>query len=606
MADVALQFKFTESGSTKVQKALADAANNTTKLGNNFNTAARQAKTLQQRMEEFSRSNLSVMLVGQAALELTNKLTAAAKAAYAFAKAGAATSGVAEEFRQLDEAIEQSKLRMQESAARFLVNSGAMEGAGDAADNLSNVFNVLENTLSALGPVVDLIGVTMKALNAPVTALSAGIDYLSETFSLSAESGEQFAESFQRISDIMASAQIEQGFKDLASSIKESFSDDATAEQIEAIAATLTNMTKAGVSASDVQVILGEQILAVSGSLRDYEANILRVVDAVKAEKDESIQAKATSYQAASALDVLAAAAKNTAFEFGRTKAPMVDFNRIGNEIAGTLLSGSGALGEWLGGIKTNTHAVRGHNRELEVQLDLTHQLAALRNFGIENEIPQRIAILEQQDKELKGVEALYAAEAAKLELTIEASNVELDAINKKIALDEKISKIRRDGARMEAAEQKTQKQLVLDTAQTFGSMTAEYLGGGWARAGFEAAFQTGMGIAELALPPLFGANRFAAAAQLLLAQAFAGSNGGSGKSGGGSAGAAGGGGMAASRPPSELDRGGRGQPTSIVLNVDGRRLGEEASRGMNQAGRSGTARLDPSVLGSAGWRDRI
>jgi len=68
-----------------------------------------------------------------------------------------------------------------------------------------------------------------------------------------------------------------------------------------------------------------------------------------------------------------------------------------------------------------------------------------------------------------------------------------------------------------------------LDGARAIGSQTAAFLGGGWARAGFEAAFETGLGIANLFTPPSFGAEHFAAAAQLLIAQAFAESNGASG-----------------------------------------------------------------------------
>lgn len=158
--------------------------------------------------------------------------------------------------------------------------------------------------------------------------------------------------------------------------------------------------------------------------------------------------------------------------------------------------------------------------------------------------------------------------------------------------------------AKAAKATRAAQAGLALDTVNAIGSMTAEYLGGGWAKAGFEAAFQVGMGLAELSTPPLFGANRFAAATQLLLAQAFAESNGGKGGGSGGSSRAtaapAAAGAALLARPESRTSA----QDTRpVVLVVRNRVLAETTADDFEESARYGGKRLPAAAVGAGGKR---
>ena len=147
-------------------------------------------------------------------------------------------------------------------------------------------------------------------------------------------------------------------------------------------------------------------------------------------------------------------------------------------------------------------------------------------------------------------------------------------------------------------------KQSSLDTVAAVGSEAAAYLGGGWAKAGFEAAFQTGLGISELFTPPAFGINRFLAAGQLLAAQAFAEANGASGGSKGSAAAA-----VASSKPAAassaamvrrpEQTGNGSASPMYVQLWTDDGVLASSAIRGVNKNAKRGGRKIDRRAIGS-------
>lgn len=158
--------------------------------------------------------------------------------------------------------------------------------------------------------------------------------------------------------------------------------------------------------------------------------------------------------------------------------------------------------------------------------------------------------------------------------------------------------------AQLAADNWKSQKQLIGETIQSMGGMAAEYLGGGWARAGFEAAFQIGMGSAELATPPFFGANRFLAAGQLLASQAFAEANGAKGGSSGGAARAtaAPAAGNAMLRRPDSAQNGAVSGAVTQIWFRD-RMLGEAVAQDLGQVSRFGGRKVPVSAVGGGNRR---
>jgi hypothetical protein len=123
--------------------------------------------------------------------------------------------------------------------------------------------------------------------------------------------------------------------------------------------------------------------------------------------------------------------------------------------------------------------------------------------------------------------------------------------------------------------------------------------------AAFESAFQIGMGLSEMFTPPLFGANRYAAAAQLMVAQGIAEANGArTGSSGGAArpapAGAAAGNAMLR-RPDSRANGGTSGAVTQIWFR--NRVVGEAVAEDLNDVARRGGRRIASAAVGGGNRR---
>jgi hypothetical protein len=142
----------------------------------------KEVESLDKKLKAFSEKHFQVGLVADAAMGLTSQLTNAARAAYAFAKEGAATSSVATQFDILDTKMSNVVTRMKEQAAEALVNSGAMNVVATLTENMGTSFGVLTTVVQVLGPSLKLLEVYIKAMSAPLKVLGAAAEVVSEIF----------------------------------------------------------------------------------------------------------------------------------------------------------------------------------------------------------------------------------------------------------------------------------------------------------------------------------------------------------------------------------------------------------------------------------------
>jgi hypothetical protein len=525
----------------RINKPMANAEVNVEYGSNGEKKVEKEIESLDKRLRGFADKNFGLALTADAAMGLTGQLTNAARAAYEFAKQGAATSSVAAEFATLDSKIGNVIMSMKEQAAESLVNSGAMNVAANRTETLGQSFEAVISILEVFGPVLEYCELAAKVMYAPLWALGEAFSWLGDQVGITSgvmrdlfnldfdfpnatKEVDTFADSFQRMNDILVKGQLEAKMKTTSDSIKEAFSDKATRAEIDAIADALLNMQKNGVEASDIQVTLGDQLRVVSKDIKEYEENLLRVNEAIAAKKGSDIESIGVAYKATQAVLTLAQAAKTTEINFEDAKKPLIDFSAIGAGINTILKEGARAFGGWLKEVKTSRREIQALGESANVALGVLGLIA--RDL---NSLPKTQEILWTNAKESVAAFFDYAESRSKdfAERSVEAF---LSGASIGAAVSEEVAIMQfRDEQMKQFFDRQKERNIELGHMSEEGMQAAQWseisaamedqisvakplsdtimgtIGAvaevGWFQAGLNAAMETGLGIATILQP---------------------------------------------------------------------------------------------------------
>lgn len=634
MANVSVDIIYDTTGEDKVAKSAA-------RIKNEIKSTAAATGTLADRMQAFGKNNFQLLLAADAARGLAGQLVSAAKGIYEFAKAGAATSAVAREFAVIDDKLTSSQKRLQEIAAESLIKSGALDVATTSADSLEGAMEGIGSVVGALAPVFDVMNITfnkmgteLKIVGSVVGALADafiflydnsigllmdGIGILTDTVGDFASSLLSASESSWSMSDginaivrAYDTGYLNQKLEETARLMDEAFSNKATSADIENITKTLENLTKNGADQADIQVIISDQVRKVSKDMAEYEENLKRVRDAVVSKKKDDLESVSIAYKMADSLLSIAESTKTTAIEFEQAKEPMINFSAVASAMTSIINTGTVGFASWIKDVEKTSSRMNRLSRDsgeyLEKLADATERMAApIRYLANSSDVERAMAVVDEILEKSKigtnmsfteNVAAYFGRKKTDIELSIQAIRNGLDSIT--------------DTNQDLLVAQMTMNE-VTDAVISYGNalsglpeLAGLVAGSSMDFAWIEAVMGAMLSAADAARA--FGIGNIPggiassiAAAKYIAAQAFAESKGAKGSKPAAAAIAA-----SATRPPSELDRGGRIGTSNITLNVDGRRLGEESILGANKARRFGSARLDPSIIASPGWRGRI
>lgn len=511
------------------------------------------------------------------ALEFAGKIGRITGALFDFARAGAEAAGVGDDFARMDESLAGLEKSAQAAVAQLLSATGAVKGITVAAD-LAGI------AVDALGEGIEAAGDAASSTLSTVVEWAASIAGIEPVSRSSNTALNDLVNTFVRMQRQAADNLL-----------------DKEAERISAIGAAAQRAKTAldaglGDPEWAAQLVAGA---AGAGQLADDLRALNPRIEELSAKEAElaKIRENVNAYQA-----------DGNKLTFDE----MAGLQRLEDDlksVQGELLSlrqasdaGGAVLAEWGEQNakaapkvqKTNT-ALRSLIDSLYAGVDAVTRFDSFVGDGIAS-FGDTLASVVLPNFDNLGAQWLAVAEVvggvfeSSASVWAEGADYFVDGMDK--------------AAKAAKATRQAQAGLALDTVNAIGSMTAEYLGGGWAKAGFEAAFQVGMGLAELSSPPLFGANRFAAATQLLLAQAFAESNGGKGGGSGGSSRAsaapAAAGAALLARPESRTSA----QDTRpVVLVVRNRVLAETTADDFEESARYGGRKLPASAVGSGGGK---
>lgn len=561
----------------------------------------------------------SIGVVGNQYAELAKKVYEGAKAFYEFSKAGAKTSEARREFASFEAQLESTKSKLQGIAGEALASSGALSSITGMVDSFSSVLS--EGSLAGDAFALVIRGIVEAVLLAyrPLQLAAEGLNYLGEVLELTEPASEVAAEGFdeviKRLQLITRNANISREALENLEAIEREyagkFSKEETASLIE------------NIRYNEIQAEQLAKIALMKGSSRKESMDQIKEI--MKAEEEQfgnlSKYSKATYEEA--------------------TRAVQKHYNEVDLEIAkakGNQKTANAASlddqEEYFAKYKDIAIAAIGDiQNKIDEQLQYVEMLTQER-LRVEN-LREEIALREQLHQvQIETKEYTLAAEKEIAEINkqntyddnkkaayekyraqeLQRNSDIADDLASKFDQTFSESRIGKKGAAGVSAFTKNLKEMYkyIDAGNTSATKTAgmfiqgtnDLIGAtaeeGWFKAGLQAALETGFGIATAFDNPFASITHFAAAAQFLIAQAFAGKKSGKGSSSGSSGGAGSGAGMGFSGAKTTNDA---AKNEVMVIEVDGEAFGRVATKSINKATRYGQAQLSSSTLTKNGKR---
>lgn len=564
----------------------------------------------------------TIGVVGNQYLELGKKVYEGAKAFYEFAKAGAKTSEAKREFISFEANLTSTKDRIQEMTAASLANSGVM-------DSLSGLISTFT---SGLGEGTAAGGLFMVALRGifevlvwgyrPIQLTIEGINWLGNELGITEEKTinitEEFKNTIKTLQDLtIAANNARNALKFDSGEITKQFKGEFTQKEID----NLALLVKENKITSD-QIV---ERIRLRTEDRDAGIKILDEIykaGSVNNEKFTNLQTS-TLNKAAESLNKFANI-REDAIRKGKAEEEASKNARQQEKINLEALMKT-----------TNEYLYVAYSKssdEIRKYLDILYEqklaeekrVAALRKeIDLRNRVQEAKTemklLVEKANLEMKLIQEKFDRERNYSEALKQYRQQEIDEFNRLIDVSSEaqnalgnalggnavagIGRTNKVIKEMYKFIKEGNKSSLETTAQTVGGIAeiaSAFMDEGWAKAGFQAAMETGYGIATAFTNPLESVSHFAAAAQFLIAQALAGSKSGKGSSGGG--GSSGGSGTATGSGSNVINKQKEGD-SSLVIEVDGTILGSITGKSINKASRYGQVQIEQKSIVKSGRR---